>query len=94
MNEFKISSLAMRMFMAASAALALSGCSQSWDVFGGKASDPIRVASYNIRLATGDKGTPNAWLERRDDMVDFIRRLDLDAGGLQEVRPEQMAFLR
>ena len=52
----------------------------------------VRVGSYNIRLATGDKGTPNAWPERRDDLVALIRKLDLDVFGLQEVRPEQAAF--
>jgi len=53
----------------------------------------IRVGSYNIRLATGDKGTPNAWEARRDDMVALIRRMNLDVFGLQEVRPEQAKFL-
>ena len=83
-----------RIEFAAAAALALCGCSASWGPFADGASDAIRVATYNIRLATGDNGTPNAWAERRDDLADLIRRLDLDAGGLQEVRPEQMSFLR
>ena len=54
----------------------------------------VRVGTYNIRLSTGDKGTPNAWLERREDMVALIRSLDMDAFGLQEVRPDQAAYLR
>ena len=54
----------------------------------------VRVGSYNIRLATGDKGTPNAWELRRDALIAQIRRMNLDAFGLQEVRPEQAAFLR
>ena len=85
-----------RMLLAASlavAAMALccfaAGC-RATDAAAGR----VRVATYNIRLATGDRGTPNAWDERKDDLADLIRRLDLDAGGLQEVRPEQMAFLR
>lgn len=76
------------------AAVALCGCDAAWNPSGRVSEDPIRVATYNIRLATGDKGTANAWEERRDALVDLVRRLDLDAGGLQEVRPEQMAFLR
>ena len=76
------------------ASVALCGCDTAWNPFGRAGEDPIRVATYNIRLATGDKNTPNAWADRRDDLVDLVRRLDLDAGGLQEVRPEQMAFLR
>ena len=76
------------MFVAMAAMVA--GCG----IFGDRPVDQMRVATYNIRLATGDKGTPNAWNERKDDLVDLIRRLDLDVGGLQEVRPEQMSFLR
>ena len=78
----------------AAASLLLCGCGSSWNPFAQGASDASRVASYNIRLGTGDKGTPNAWPERRDDLVDLVRSLDVDAGGLQEVQPEQMSFLR
>ena len=83
-----------RIGFVAFAAMVMCGCSSGLDLFGSSPSDAIRVASYNIRLATGDNGTPNAWPDRRDDMVDLIRKLDIDAGGLQEVRPEQMSFLR
>ncbi len=54
----------------------------------------VRVGTYNIRLATGDVGTPNAWESRRQDVVNLIRKMDLDAFGLQEVRPEQAAYFR
>ena len=54
----------------------------------------VRVGTYNIRLSPGDKGTPNAWDERKADMVALIRKLDLDAFGLQEVCPDQMQYLR
>ena len=53
----------------------------------------IKVGSYNIRLQTGDKGTPNAWDQRKADMVELIRTLDLDAFGLQEVCPGQADYL-
>ena len=54
----------------------------------------FRVGTYNIRYTTGDKGTENAWELRRDEMVALVRRLDMDVFGMQEVRPEQAAFLR
>ena len=54
---------------------------------------PLRVGSYNIRYQNGDKGTPNAWDERRDDLVELVRCLNLDAFGLQEVCPDQADFL-
>ena len=79
--------------LAASAVAAFGGDSLQSPV-SSDASDAVRVATYNIRLATGDNGTPNAWAERCDDMADLIRRLNVDVGGLQEVRPEQMSFLR
>ena len=53
----------------------------------------LRVGSYNIRLQPGDIGTPNAWNERKADMVGLIRKLDLDVFGLQEVYPEQADYL-
>jgi len=54
----------------------------------------VKVGSYNIRLVHGDKGTPNAWECRKDDLAALIRKLDLDVFGLQEVCPEQAMFLR
>ena len=47
----------------------------------------IRVGSYNIRYERGDRGTENAWEERRDDLAALIRKMDLDVVGLQEVEP-------
>ena len=74
--------------VAAAVALATCGC-----IWSGSNAARVRVGSYNIRLATGDKNTPNAWQERCDDMIDLVRKLDLDVFGLQEVRPEQAKFL-
>ena len=56
--------------------------------------DAIRVGSYNIRLSPGDKGTPNAWELRKGDLVDLVRKMDLDAFGMQEVCPDQAQYLR
>jgi endonuclease/exonuclease/phosphatase family metal-dependent hydrolase len=71
------------------AAAALAGCTCTCSAGSAK----VRVGSYNIRLATGDKGTDNAWPNRCDDMIALIRKLNLDVFGLQEVRPEQAKFL-
>ena len=60
--------------------------------------DAIKVASYNIRLSgengRADRGTPNAWKERKDDLLALVQKLDLDVFGLQEVCPDQAQFLR
>ena len=56
--------------------------------------DAIRVGSYNIRLSPGDKGTPHAWELRKGDLVDLVRKMDLDAFGMQEVCPDQAQYLR
>ena len=53
----------------------------------------IRVGSYNIRLQPGDKKTPNAWNERKADFLNLLRKMDLDAFGLQEVCPGQAEFI-
>ena len=53
----------------------------------------LRVGTYNIRTMGADKGTPNAWEERKEDVVALIRKLNLDAFGLQEVTPGQKEFL-
>ena len=60
--------------------------------------DVIKVASYNIRLSgmngRADRGTPNAWKERKEDLLSLVRKLDLDVFGLQEVCPDQAKFLK
>lgn len=55
--------------------------------------EQLAVGTYNIRLQVGDNGTPNAWNERRADLVQLIGRLDLDILGLQEVMPGQAAYI-
>ena len=60
--------------------------------------DAIKVASYNIRLSgangRADYGTPNMWKERKEDLLDLVKKLDLDVFGLQEVCPDQAQFLK
>lgn len=56
-------------------------------------SGALRVGTYNIRLMTADRGTQNAWNERRKSLVDEIRRLDMDVFGMQEVFPAQALFI-
>ena len=53
----------------------------------------LKVGTYNIRLQPGDKGTPNAWEARKADFLNLLRRLDLDAFGLQEVCPGQAEYI-
>ena len=66
-------------------ALVLTGCVSS---------DALRVGTYNIRLETGDRNTPNAWEARKADLVALVRTLDLDVFGLQEVCPGQARYFR
>ncbi len=54
----------------------------------------IKVATYNIRQSRCDANTPNAWERRRSGLVELLRRIDADVGGLQEVQPDQMEYLR
>ena len=60
--------------------------------------DVVKVGTYNIRLSgvngSADRGTPNAWKERKEDLLALVRSLDLDVFGLQEVCPDQAEFLR
>ena len=55
--------------------------------------ETIKVGTYNIRTRTMDKGTPNAWENRKSDLLDFVKKMDLDVFGLQEVHPEQMDYI-
>lgn len=71
------------------AGLFVSGCFS----FCANGQATLRVASYNVRYQTGDVGTANEWDERKADLADFIRKLDLDVFGLQEVCPGQADYL-
>ena len=56
--------------------------------------DTLRVGSYNIRLSANgqaDLGTGNDWNSRKADLVALVKKLDLDAFGMQEVCPDQAA---
>ena len=74
------------LLMTTLAAFAFAGCVDT-----GK--NTIKVGSYNIRLQSGDRNTPNAWDERKADLASFISSMDLDAFGLQEVCPGQADYL-
>lgn len=76
------------LFIAALIGAVLTGCVSP------RPADSIRVASYNIRLSPGDRGTVNAWENRKADLVQLVRRMKLDAFGMQEVCPDQAAYLR
>jgi hypothetical protein len=59
---------------------------------------PMKVGTYNIRLSgvggNADFATPNVWVDRKKDLANQIRKMNCDVFGLQEVFPEQLAFLR
>ena len=76
-----------RMLAAASLALVFAGCTTV-------PPEAIRVGTYNIRLSPGDRGTENDWEERKADLVDLVKKMDLDAFGMQEVCPDQAQYLR
>lgn len=57
------------------------------------ASKALRVCSFNIRLSAGDRKTPNAWHLRKDSVIKLLREKNLDIFGLQEVCPDQAAFI-
>ena len=74
----------------AAALVALSGCASA-------PQDAIRVGSYNIRLsgAYAERADgPNYWDCRKADLVALVKKMDLDAFGLQEVCPDQAQYLR
>ena len=53
----------------------------------------LRVATFNIRNSSAPDGQ-YAWPMRRYVTVAAINALDADVVGLQEVLPDQLAFLR
>jgi endonuclease/exonuclease/phosphatase family metal-dependent hydrolase len=55
--------------------------------------DRIRVASFNIHTSNGWDGR-NHWTLRRRACAAAIRGFEADVVGLQEVRPNQLAYLR
>lgn len=67
------------------AVVQLTGCASA---------SAIRVGSYNVRTASGDRGTVNAWDGRKEDLVELVRSFDLDVFGMQEVMPEQARYFR
>ncbi len=79
---------ALLVFVAALLSL-MQGC----ESHSGSKKSRLKVGTYNIRLMTGDRGTPNAWDERKDDLVAEIRTLDMDVFGMQEVFPGQALFI-
>lgn len=56
---------------------------------------PLTVMTYNIRCAGGDRDSKdNNWLARRVDFANFVKRLNPDVVGFQEVQPEQLDWLK
>lgn len=87
--------LGRRCFLAGALATVALFCASCDGVASG--GEAIRVGSYNIRYngeTCADRGTVNDWARRKTDVVELLRRLDLDIFGLQEVCPDQAADLR
>ena len=55
--------------------------------------ETIKVGTYNIRTRTQDKGTPCEWENRKSDLLDLVRKLDLDVFGLQEAHADQLDYI-
>ena len=55
--------------------------------------ETIKVGTYNIRTRTQDKGTLCEWVNRKSDLLDLIRKLDLDVFGLQEAHADQLDYI-
>lgn len=53
----------------------------------------LRVATFNIRNSSAPDGD-NVWSLRREATAKAIEALDADVVGLQEVLPDQLAYLR
>lgn len=85
-RRFAVSSAAAALFFAAVCA----ACAPADAV---RANRTLRVGSYNIRTQAPDKHTPNAWEERKADLVELIRNMDLDVLGMQEVCPGQAEYI-
>ena len=80
--------------VAALLSVAATGCDGIKQPSTSKPDASLRVGTYNIRYSAGDKeDSPNAWNKRKSDMVDLIVKMNLDAFGLQEVCPNQTAYL-
>ena len=57
-----------------------------------RAGEPLRVATFNLRLALASDA-PNDWPNRRAQVLALIRHHDWDVFGTQEALPEQVADL-
>ena len=81
--------LTIRLSLCVLIAAFASGCASLF-----RPPEAIRVGSYNIRMSPGDRGTENDWDLRRNDLVNLVKKMDLDAFGMQEVCPDQAQYLR
>lgn len=79
------------MFAAIVATAAFPGCVAL------RSAESIRVGSYNIRYSSEYSARvdgENRWELRKADLVALVKKLDLDAFGMQEVCPDQAQYLR
>ena len=54
----------------------------------------VKVMTYNIRCAKGDRNSPdNNWPSRREDLARLVEKENPDVAGFQEVEPGQRKWL-
>lgn len=54
----------------------------------------LRIGTYNLRTSDSDIGTVNEWSVRKDRLKQSILDCDFDIVALQELQPDQQAWLR
>ena len=84
--------LTVRLSLCVLVAAVASGCASLF-----RPPEAIRAGSYNIRLNSEHVAKvdgENRWELRKADLVDLVKKMDLDVFGLQEVCPDQAQYLR
>ena len=77
------------------AVLVLSFCGVCFSAGSGKADGKIdiKLASYNIRYAGGDRGA-NSWDNRKEPLANYINELKPDVIGMQEALLVQVEYMK
>ena len=55
--------------------------------------EDLRVMSFNVRVGSADKGTPNAWENRKERVIRTIAAFNPDLLGVQEAHGFQGDYL-
>lgn len=82
----------MRLFSTPTLRLLLAGVAAALTLSTARAGEPLRVATFNLRLNLASDG-PNAWPHRRAHVLAMARHHGWDILGTQEALPDQVADL-